>query len=155
MPIVLPELVAMKQCFIPRNKEKLETKRKTKWSNSIYKGSCCLCSEKMTCTLPLTFSFFVLIANSLGSRTISVDVQCPAQEGWHVSKLMAKNKWSAEGPEPGLCRTAFYNVKINFILERYWSRNTGKRRVTQLACIIISLFPGSDSLGIMSTTNMQ
>lgn len=28
--------------FIPRNKEKLETKRKTKCSNSISKGSCCL-----------------------------------------------------------------------------------------------------------------
>lgn len=34
LPIVLLELVAPKKCFIPRNKEKLETKRKIKWSKS-------------------------------------------------------------------------------------------------------------------------
>lgn len=38
-----------------------------------------------------------------------------------------------------LCCTAFYNVKTNFVLERYWSANPGKGHLTELSCIIVPL----------------
>lgn len=78
LPVVLLELVAPKQCFIPRNKEKLETKKKIKWPKS---RDPAVSVRERNGTLLLPCSFCVLVVNSLVSRTISIGVQCLAQEG--------------------------------------------------------------------------